>query len=40
MDPLSSLPAADGVTLPADAGVLSGLTGATGCALRGATARA
>ena len=37
MDPLSSLRSAPGVKLPADAGVLSGLTAATGCALRGST---
>ena len=35
MDPLSTLPACEGVKLPADAGLLSGLTNATGCALRG-----
>lgn len=40
MDPLSSLPASPSVQLPADVGVLAGLTGATGCALRGSTPRA
>lgn len=35
MDPLSALPLREGVCLPADAGLLSGLTNATGCALRG-----
>ncbi len=40
MDPLAALPVRDGLAVPDDPGLLSGLTNAVGCALRGLGARA